>query len=193
MRRAFGILLCIAVLIILVSLPGTGGSASWTVTGDLDGDSNVERYLLDGHRLTVYEGDTLLWQSPREWRVDGFALGDVNHDGNVNLVMSLWKQGSFGPVKPFCENGPDRSYKNHLFVYRLTGDALQPVWCSSDLDHPIVSFEIRDVAGDGLNRMVVKEGSYRRIAGERYALDGKASTHTTVWKWDGWGFSLVDK
>jgi hypothetical protein len=54
MSKAFRILVCVAVLSILISLPGAGGSASRTLTGDLNGDGDVERYLLAGHRLTVY-------------------------------------------------------------------------------------------------------------------------------------------
>lgn len=190
MSRTLRILVCSAIMGLLVLLPGTGDTASRTVTGDLDGDGDAERYLLTGHRLTVREGEAMLWQSPPEWRVDGFSLGDVENDGAADLVMSLWKKGSFGPVRPFWEDREDRSYKNHLFVYRLTGDALRPVWCSSDLDRPIVSFVIRDADSNGLNELVVEEGEYRRTFGERYALDRKAPARTTVWRWDGWGFSL---
>ncbi|MFZ5898890.1 MAG: hypothetical protein ACOYU7_06975, partial [Bacillota bacterium] len=150
MSRTLRILVCSAIMGLLVLLPGAGDTASRTVTGDLDGDGDAERYLLTGHRLTVREGVAMLWQSPPEWRVDGFSLGDVDNDGAADLVMSLWKKGSFGPVRPFWEDREDRSYKNHLFVYRLTGDALRPVWCSSDLDRPIVSFVIRDADSNGL-------------------------------------------
>lgn len=187
MRILIGALMLCA----LVLLPGGGNTVSQTAAGDLNGDGVAEHYLLAGGRLTVCAGDAVLWESPRAWRVDGFALGDVTRDGTPDLVMSLWKRGSFGPVKPFWEAGADRSYKNHLFVYRLTDDILHPVWCSSDLDYPIVSFEIRDLDGDGLQELVVEEGEYLRIIGERYALDGKAPVRTTVLQWDGWGFSEV--
>lgn len=159
--------------------------------GDLDGDGITEEYSLVDHCLTVREGEEELWQSPRDWRVDYFVLGDVNNDGMINMVMTLWKKGSFGSVKPFWLTGEDADYKNHLFVYRLKNKTMKQVWCSSDLDRPIVSLTIRDWDGDGLNELVVEEGQYRKIDGEHYTLDTNAQVRTTVWRWDEWGLSLL--
>lgn len=189
MSRALKLLISIAILCITALLPGDGVSASRTLTGDLNGNEAPEQYLLAGHRLTVRERETVLWQSPTAWRVDSFSLSDADNDGTVNLVLSLWKEGSFGQVKPFWEDGEDRSFKNHLFVYRLSGSTLRPVWCSSNLDRPIVSFAIRDVDADGRNELVVEEGSYRRVTGQRYAVDETKPARSTVWRWDGWGFT----
>ncbi|HBV85333.1 MAG TPA: hypothetical protein DEF42_01390 [Desulfosporosinus sp.] len=58
--------------------------------------------------------------------------------------------GSFGSVKPFWLTGEDADYKNHLFVCQLKNKAMKQVWCSSDLDCPILSLTIRDWDGDGL-------------------------------------------
>jgi hypothetical protein len=157
-------------------------------TGDLDGDGNPEAYALIGHRLTVREGSRILWRSDPDWRVDSFALGDVDNDGTRELVLSLWKTGSFGALKPFWHEGEDTSYKNHLFVFQLREDTVHPAWCSSDLARPIVSFAVRDTDGDGLNEHITGEGEYRRVEGERYALDTDSPTRTTVWQWEEWGF-----
>ncbi|ODA41046.1 hypothetical protein DSBG_2221 [Desulfosporosinus sp. BG] len=158
--------------------------------GDLDSDGITEAYNLVDHCLTVREGDQELWRSPRDWRIDNFALDDVDNDGTINMVITLWKKGSFGSVKPFWLTIEDEDYKNHLFVYRFKNKAIKQVWCSSDLDRPIISFTIRDYDGDGLNELVVKEGQYRKIDEEHYTLDTKAPVRTTVWRWDEWGFSL---
>lgn len=178
-------------LTVFVSLTVTGDLGSRTrAVGDLDGDGMKEEYILVDHHLTVREGEKQLWRSPNDWRVDNFALGDVDNDGMVNLVLTLWKTGSFGSVKPFWQTAEDTSYKNHLFVYRLKNKAMKQVWCSSDLDRPIVSFTIRDVDGDGPS-LVVEEGKYRKMSGERYTLDTKAPVRTTVWRWEEWGFRLI--
>jgi hypothetical protein len=167
-----------------------GGSASPVRgTGDLDGDGRIEEYLLADHRLRVQEEGQFIWQSPPEWSVDHFVLGDVDNDGTVNLAISLWKTGSFGEIKPFWQTGEDTSYKNHLFILKFTGDTFKPVWCSSDLDCPMVSFAICDVNGDGLNELVVEEGRYRKVRGNKYTLDAAAPLRTTVWQWEEWGFS----
>ncbi len=158
--------------------------------GDLDGDGRPEEYSLVGHSLTVTEEKQVIWRSDRDWRVDSFALGDVNNDGTDDLILALWKTGSFGALRPFWQTGEDVSYKNHLFVFGFKGDAVKSVWCSSDLDRPIVSFAVRDTDGDGLYELVVEEGQYRRVAGERYALAPDSPSRTTVWQWDEWGFRM---
>ena len=158
---------------------------------DLDSDGTTEEYLLADYCLTIKEEGQVLWQSPDNWRIDSFALGDVNNDGIVNLVITLWKTGNFGPVKPFWYPSEDVGYKNHLFVYRLKDKGMKQVWCSSNLDRPIVSFTIQDIVEDNLFELVVEEGQYRKIAEERYALDTFSQVRTAVWRWDEWGFRLI--
>ncbi|SFG35611.1 hypothetical protein SAMN05660649_01395 [Desulfotomaculum arcticum] len=75
----------------------------------------------------------------------------------------------------------------------LSDNTLRLTWCSSDLDRPIVSFTVRDADDDGMNELVVEEGSYHRIIGQLYAMDRTAPARSTVWRWDEWGFSYVGK
>ncbi len=183
-----GIILTL-VLTLCISFSGAEGSGSPVrASGDLDSDGKEEEYLLEGNRLIVKEAGEFLWQSPSDWKVDSFVLGDADNNGTVDLAVALWKTGSFGTVKPFWEKDEDTSYKNHLFVLKLEGNTFKSLWCSSDLDCPIVSLTIRDVNSDGLNELVVEEGQYRKVAGERYALDPDAPLRTTVWQWREWGF-----
>lgn len=160
--------------------------------GDLDEDGITETYLLADHMLTVKVGEHVIWQSPTDYRIDSFALGDVDNDGIVNLVVSLWKKGSFGKHKPFWHTGEDNDYKNHLFVYKFEAGTFKQVWCSSNLGRPILSFDIWDIDGDGLNELVVEEGQYKRIGKDRYDIDPKGSTRTTIWQWEEWGFYLKE-
>nr|WP_315021593.1 hypothetical protein [uncultured Aminipila sp.] len=160
--------------------------------GDINENGITEEYELTNSVLTIKEGSKLLWTSPEGYQIDSFALGDVDNDGKVNLVISLWKKGSFGDVQPFWHKGQNKDYKNHLFVYKLEGETLKRAWCSSNLDNPILSFTIQDVDADGKAELVVKEGQYKKIAKEKYALDRDGPVQTTVWKWDEWGFCLAD-
>lgn len=183
------ILLCLLILFFLHQDTPTINAAVH-LTADLNRNGTVEEYRLLDHCLTVEEGKQTLWKSPKDYRIDDFALKDPDNDGQPNLTMSLWKTGSFGKFKPFWHTEEDNDYKNHLFVYKLEGDKLKPVWCSSNLPNPIESFDIKDIDGDGSNELVVKEGQYKKISKGVYSFDLSKQARTTVWKWREWGFEL---
>ncbi|QIB70700.1 VCBS repeat-containing protein [Aminipila butyrica] len=160
--------------------------------GDLNGNGIPEKYVLIDQTLLVIEGKQEIWQSPQGYRVESFALADVDNDGQLNIVISLWKKGSFGKLRPFWHKGENDEYKNHLFVYKLQNHTIKAVWCSSNLDRPILAFDVRDVDGDGLNELVVKEGHYKKIWGQKYTVDEEKPARITVWQWQQWGFYLEE-
>ncbi len=187
----------IALLIIMLLISreiGREDSKRITDNGDLNQNGIVEEYILEKQELTVYEDNKLIWKSPKEYNIDSFALADVNNDGNINLVISLWKYGSFGNAKPFWQQAEqDQEYKNHLFIYSLSEKGFKQVWCSSNLVRPIVEFSITDINGDGLNELVVEEGKYKYKYKNIYTLDTKAPTSTNVFEWSEWGFLKKEK
>jgi poly-gamma-glutamate synthesis protein (capsule biosynthesis protein) len=194
------IIIASAALLAVFRLPAALAENSATVSGvpdrimasgDLDCDGISETYLLEGHVLAVTENERELWKSPEGYTIDCFALGDIDNNGTSNLVFSLWKKGSFGRNHPFWHTGRDESYKNHLFIYKLEDDSFRQVWCSSDLDHPILSFEIRDRNNDNENELVTVEGEYKKITGDRYEADPDGKKQTTIWEWSGWGFQTL--
>lgn len=133
--------------------------------------------------LTVHAGPRLLWQSPEEWRVDYFFFGDIDNDGRPELCLLVWKEGSFGPCRPFWVTEEERSFKNHLFIFRLEEGRFKPVWQSSNLDCPNYWGAVLDLDGDGQNELVVIEGSYT----------DPRKRETTLWQWKGWGFFRLDE
>ncbi|MDD3199682.1 MAG: hypothetical protein PHN73_05165 [Eubacteriales bacterium] len=187
------LILLLGIALIANSLPTDADDSAQLIikTDDLDGDGIIEEYCLSEKTLTVRKDDQDLWKTPAEWQLGTFSLGDVNNDGKAELIFSLWKKGSFGKIRPFWHTGKDDSYKNHLFVYKLEKDMFKPVWCSSDLDRPILSIDILDINGDGQNELVVDEGQYRKAAGPQYSIDPDGLVQTYVWKWNEWGFSLL--
>jgi len=151
---------------------------------DSDGDRVAEEYLLKDGRFRVKESYKIIWQSPEDWWVDDFALADSTGDGKIEINLSVWKSGSFGESKPFWIEEGDPSVKNHLFVYGYINNEAVPVWQSSNLDQPNCEFDFQDIDADGRQELVVIEGEYA----EDFVCRGK---YVAVWRWNGWGFSLV--
>lgn len=148
---------------------------------DLDGDGISEEYaLLDG-KITVREDDSIIWQSPEDWWVDYFFIGDINNDGVSELNLSVWRKGSFGPYRPFWVEEEDTSIKNHLFIFKLEKSTFKPVWQSSNLDHPNYRGALVDLNDDGENELLVTQGCY----------SDPRTRGVTLWKWNGWGFSRI--
>lgn len=151
-------------------------------TADADNDSVKETYVLKDGRLTVSENSDLLWESPADWRIDNFFLADSDNDGVMNINLSLWKPGNFGPSKPFWVKKNDMSVKNHFFVYTLIDNTMKQVWGSSNLEAPNCDFMVLDTDGDGTNELLVIEGEYSWTGNCRWK-------YLALWKWNGWGFS----
>ncbi|MFZ5944734.1 MAG: hypothetical protein ACOYVD_11525 [Bacillota bacterium] len=149
---------------------------------DLDKDGIKEDILLKNGTVNIKSGTQSIWQSPENWWVDYFLVGDINNDGVPELNMLVWKEGSFGESKPFWITEEDKNVKNHLFVFKLRDGAVKPVWQSSNLDNPNFYIEIADINGDGENELIAVEGSYV-TPGER---------RITHWKWNGWGFTRIE-
>lgn len=173
-----------------VLLPFLAGCTEQSVLKDMDHDGSPELYELKNRHLNVYENNELVWQSDENWMVQSFVLADVNHDGVEDLLMAVWKQGNYGPDKPFWILRDDRRFSNHLFLYNLRQDQIKPLWMSSALDRPISNLGIADLNNDGENELLVQEGSYS-IWG--WIKASAAPPEITVWQWKGWGFYLLDQ
>lgn len=154
---------------------------SKTVIADLDGNKIDEEYKLQKGKLIVIEDSKIIWQSDDNWWVDNFALADSNNDGAVELNLSVWKSGNFGPSKPFWVKENDPSVKNHFFVFGFKNGKIKPEWQSSNLYVPNCDFTFADLDGDSKNELLVLEGDYA----DSPDCKGK---YVAVWKWNEWGF-----
>ncbi len=141
---------------------------------DLDGDHNPElAFIWQGRAYLVKQG-RLVWQSDRGWKVESVAFGDANNDGQTEILVSLWKFGSYGPSLPFWLKENTKEWGNHLFLYQWQEDKLKMVWGSSTLDEPIREMSVIDANNDGKNELEVIE------------KEGKS-----IWRWQGFNFVLV--
>ncbi|HNW09314.1 MAG TPA: hypothetical protein PK412_01520 [bacterium] len=159
-----------------------GGIGLGRIEADLDNNSITESYQLENGRLIISEDSKIVWQSPDEWRIEGFVLADSNNDNVQEINVSLWKAGSFGSSKPFWVEENDMSIKNHFFILGFLNGEIRQLWGSSNLAEPNCEFKIADVDGDGKNDLVVIEGDYSQQSNCH-------GNYVAVWEWNGWGFS----
>ncbi|MFA5990860.1 MAG: hypothetical protein WC794_01270 [Candidatus Doudnabacteria bacterium] len=155
-------------------------SIQQTQTHDSDGDGKNEDYILQNGKIKILQNGQTLWQSPPEWWVDSFAVADSDNNSQQELNLSVWKIGSFGPIKPFWFIGKDDGISNHFFVFRLVRGDFNPVWQSSALTRPNCSFEFKTQNNQTL--LYTREGQYT----SDYSCTPLSES---IWEWNGWGFA----
>ncbi|MBQ8914103.1 MAG: hypothetical protein IJ054_08700 [Lachnospiraceae bacterium] len=134
-------------------------------------------FILKKKILTIKDNATgeILYESPKEWLVSDYFYFDVDYDGENEVVMMVWKQGSFGEHKPFWHKGKDNKWTQHIFIYNWDSersDRLDPRWMSSGL-------------GINVNKVYIDEKN--RV----HFIDDEGNE--TVWQWLGWGLTLVEE
>ena len=144
-------------------------------------------YNLDAGALRVWDeagGD--VWQSPEEWYVEDFRLGDVDGDGHADLLFTLWKSYSFGPTHPERMVNDDPAVRCHLFLYTMRAGRMKALWGTSNLPRPIYGFEL---AFDGPQTPVFS-GAVLRTREGRYTDDffSRTEAREYIYVWRGWGF-----
>lgn len=198
-NRRVAVLIIIAAAVagmIIISLPGPlpvigrVWAPKHTLNYDLDLDQQPEHYVLEKQRLIIYEADQELWRSPGDWQVTLFNIADVTHDDRADLLLVVWKRGSFGQARPFWVTGQDNEFTCHLYIYNLASQRLKPIWMSSALDPPIKGMRIRDTDGDRRNELLITEDySWHQW----FSLPGKSpGSEVTTWQWQDWGFYRLE-
>lgn len=134
----------------------------WSGTIDLTGDGIDEIIRRTGEQVTIYQEGTAVYTTPPEWRVVDAALGDPNDDGRYELLLAIWQTDN---------EGHDRS-QPYIVGYR--GGAYRLIWGGRPLARPISEIELGDVDGDGKQELVSIE-----------------EDAVSVWRWQGWNFSLM--
>ena len=155
-----------------------------------------EAPIVDHHTIMVLEKGVLailhqgeeVWTSDPSWDVRQVVAADLNHDEQQEVALVLWKPFHREPdivYQTFRFPSPweEGSQRNHLFVYAWEEGRWQPMWCSSPIPDPVVQIAAGDVDGDGAYELVALESSY----GED---PGAPARHVSVWRWNGWGFTL---
>jgi hypothetical protein len=169
-------------------VPKTGPFRTGAI--DLTGDGVAEQVRLEEQQVIVCRDGVEVWRGLPEWRVVDLALGDPNDDGRSELLLALCKPDAAGvprdstepSSRDFVELSRDAQAEglevSHPFIIGYHEGAYRILWGGSAVADPIREVELGDVDGDGMQELIVLE--------ERG--DGCA---VTVWRWHGWGFSLM--
>ncbi len=158
---------------------------------DLDGNGIQETLALSDERLTILSEGRIAWQSPAEWQVVQAAIVDLNQDGYPEVSLLLWRPFRAWPVDQWLPyGGRIAGFHNmegqscHFILIGWSGKSYQELWAGSAMADPITAFTAADLDGDGKQELVALEG--------RYSDPGSAPARTLkVWKWNGFGFSVV--
>lgn len=146
-----------------------------------------------GVRVTVCNADSGVapWHSPPEWQVREVIFSDLNRDGEEELSLLVWRPFQPWPVDRFMPSGgrissfrDDQNMSCHLILLGLAGEEIKELWAGSSMSDPISHIQAADFDGDGLQELAALEYSYD-------ADPRKASI--TLWEWNGFGFSLLDR
>lgn len=138
---------------------------------DLDGDGRAEELVLEGRRLRLLLDGRELWRTERSWKVEDFLTGDIDKDGRPELLLLVWKRGSFGESRPFWVERDELCYSQHIFLFRWDGESPVPLWMSSRLRPEVSAWAMRP---DGSLSIVTPAGE------------------ETLWGWRSWGLERLD-
>lgn len=144
-------------------------------TSDFGDASGAYRVMLAGRTVTVTYQGSVIWNAPAHIKVQKALSGDIDNDGQDELVLLCWKRGRYGSVKPVWIETDEKSWSQHIFVYEYTPDGVRPKWMSS-----YIGEDISDITTNE------KEPPLCRLW--LTDLEGKTSS----WVWDSWGFTKED-
>jgi hypothetical protein len=154
-----------------------GSGLFWDGSIDLTGDGLPEHVRRVGEQVIIRQGNVEAWRSPATWRVVDLALGDPNDDGRSELLLALWKPGLDGLES--SGSGKEQTLRSRPSVVGYRGGEYRTLWGGSAVVEPIHEVELGDVDGDGAQELIVLES------------DDQRQRTISVWRWHGWGFSLI--
>jgi hypothetical protein len=166
-------------------IEATAQGATPRLTLPLDEQTNI---VLDKGALAMTGQDREIWRSDPTWDVRRLLVADVNNDGQEEVAFVLWRPFRLKPAivyetfnfPPLWEEG---TFRNHLFIFAWRDGVWERLWCSSPVAEPIIELGAADVDGEGSNELVVLEGTYD--------APHPPASHVSVWRWNGWGFTLL--
>lgn len=129
--------------------------------------------LLQEQTLSIQMEKSTVFETNRDWFVQDVLSYDINHDGKNELILLVWKHGSYGKYRPIWVKHNDIRLEQHIFIYQWddTKDSkLRAVWMSSAL-----GYEVSSIARGSHDRLIVTD----------------RADVSMVWEWLDFGLKLV--
>lgn len=117
------------------------------------------RVAFKNRAASIYYEDGEVWHSPYNINVQQCMVSDIDGDGGDELIMLVWKRGSYGPKKPFYVKKNDNEIAQHIFIYKWEPSRnykLRAIWMSSAISDSINSISGGD---DGLIYITDNDGT----------------------------------
>lgn len=135
---------------------------------------------LQNRRLSLFLEDaegglSPVYQTAWDWCVQDVLTYDINQDGQEELILLVWKHGSYGEHRPFWVKHNDIRLEQHIFIYQwdeTRAARLRPIWMSSAL-----GYQVTQIARGTKESLVVTDRT-----GE-----------SKVWQWQGFGLKLAGR
>lgn len=145
-----------------------GGETDRGNAAEEDGDAGYGNAATAGRKT-----GTVVWKTQGDWFVQDLVIKDIDRDGQEELILLVWKHGSYGEHMPFWVEKNDKALKQHIFIYKFEAkreSKIRAIWMSSQIE-----YEITDISSG--------EGSYLNVTDR--------TGNTRVWMWREFGLKLV--
>ncbi len=174
-----------------VRLPAGNIPIQPVARADFNRDGSAESLRLAGGRLTILSRGQSVWQSPAAWTVVQASITDLNHDGNPEATLLVWRPFRPWPVDQWLPYGgriadfhDAAGYSCQIILIGWLGSAYGELWAGSPMAEPVRSFAVADLKGDRSQELVTLEGRYP----DPRSAPGRA---LKVWEWNGFGFTII--
>jgi hypothetical protein len=161
------------------------------VQADFDQDGKSEQLILESNQAKLISTRGIVWESPDNWQVSQARLTDLNHDGQIELTMLVWRPFKPWPIDAYLPRGGriqnfqnSAGYSCHLILIGFKNGKYRELWAGSALAEPLQSFSAADVDSDGNQELVALESDYSDP-------DNAPACSLTFWEWNGFGFTLL--
>ena len=148
---------------------------SWIKWDNVRTDYGEGFVRLDNGHLSIYDtaDEKPVWRSKDDMAIQSVIIKDIDRDGVEELIMLVWKHGSYGEHRPFWVKKNDIALNQHIFIYKYDKSRqmrLRPVWMSSEL-----GYEVNAIASGEADTLIVTDRQNR----------------SRVWRWEGFGLKLL--